>query len=105
MIRKFPFESEDETISSLLVPGILFSFMGIGLAWYEFHNPEWTFLEVLSAIILVLIVLSIARWLLLQVDLLKETRQKLMESYRLADNHEEKKEIQKELEKLYVSVK
>ena len=106
IVSKLPYKGEDEVISSILVPFVLFSFMGIGLAWHELYNPEWLFIEVLITTVLVGAVLASAWWVLAQVDLLIRCRRELMLCYKLTKNSEEKEKIKKKLEKnFYVFVK
>ncbi len=104
LISKLPYGNEDEIISAIIVPGMLFSFMAIGFMWYEFHDSRWILVEVLLFVLFVLCIFAIAWWTLAQVELLKVSRQELMLCYKLTKNSEEREKIKRKLADLCVSV-
>ena len=104
LISKLPYGNEDEIISAIIVPGMLFSLMAIGFMWYEFHDSRWILVEVLLFVLSVLCIFAIAWWTLAQVELLKVSRQELMLCYKLTKNSEEREKIKRKLADLCVSV-
>ena len=104
MISKLPFEHEDQAISEILVPGILFSFMAFGFVWYEFYDSRWILVEVLLFVLFAFCVFNIAWQILVQVLLLKVSRQELILCYSLTEDPEEREKIKRKLADLCVSV-
>ena len=104
LVSNLPFGSEDGRISWIAMSiGLLF-LVGIGaLLRYKMFGP-WLLKAVLFAAALVMVFMFIL-WLIAQVDLLKVSRQELMLCYKLTEEPEEKENVRKKLEKLYVFIK
>ena len=104
IVSKLPFGSEDEVISSVLVPMVLFSLMGIGVLWHEFYDPDLVFVEVLLTIVLIAAIVGFLWRVIAQVDLLKNSREELMHRYKTTKDKQEKEKIKNKLHQLCVTV-
>jgi len=103
VIAKIPYGGEEQTISSFIVPFVLFSLMGIGMLWHQIDEVLW--IKIVVAVILICIILVIVWRLLVHVDILRMLRNRIKIHYQLTEDKNEKLELEKRLSDLCVKLK
>ena len=108
IIASIPFREEEETLSGFIVPFVIFSVMGMGVAWYEFYEKITPFLGILMLIfmqqVFVIEIKDIMRWMIAQFDILRILRLRLEQHYKTTENEKEKLETKERLSYLCVKV-
>ena len=104
LISTLPFREEEEMLSGLIVPFILFSLMGVGTMWYEFYESLLPFLGVVITILIFVLSFTIMWWLVVQIDVLRILRLRLVTHYKLIEDEEERLKIKERLSDLCVKV-
>ena len=103
-IASIPFREEEKTLSGFIVPFVIFSVMGMGVAWYEFYEKITPFLGILMLIFISVLVIAIMRWMITQFDILRILRLRLEQHYKTTENEKEKLETKERLSYLCVKV-
>ena len=104
IIAKIPYGEEDQTISAIIVPVVLFSLMGIGVLWHELDNSLWIMIKIMVTLILIGIIVAVVWWIMVQIDVLRILRNRAKLHYQFANDDNEKLKIKKELSDLYMNV-
>ena len=104
VMSSFPFKEEEEALSGFIVPLVIFSFMGIGVMWYELFSSFSAILGIIISILIIILVFVIILWLIKQVDILRILRQRLELHYKNSKNEEEKLKTKERLSHLCVKV-
>ena len=93
IMSRLPFGEEDETASSVIVPGFIFSCFGIVAAWKDFYDKIGFILGLIMFLSFVAIIIRIAVWLIVQVDVLKSLRKEMVLRYKLTKDISEKQRL------------
>ena len=104
LMSKLPLGEEEEEMSSMIVPMILFPLIAIGILWYKFHNPLWAAIEITASIAIMAFVFVVAWWIIVQVDVLVALRKRYSMLYVNIQDPEEKLKIKDKLAELCVIV-
>ena len=104
LVSRLPLGEEEEEMSSMVVPMLLFPAIAIGILWYNFHNPSWIILEIVATIAIMAFIFITAWWISVQVEILITLRKRYKSLYNIVQTPEEKLEIKNKLAELYVSV-
>jgi hypothetical protein len=104
LIFILPFDNEEEILSGIIVPFVLFSFMGM-IAMCFGACKSWGFLMSLAiCIISSTLIFLITEWLIVQIDIIRILRLRLKIHYTNTQNEEERIETKKRLLDLFVKV-
>ncbi len=104
IIRSLPFGEEEDVLSGFIVPFVLFSLMGVGTIWYQFHEALFPIPGIVITASIFIIVAAIVWWLTVQIDVLHILRERLMFRYKNTEDDEEKLKIKNRLSDLCVRV-
>ena len=94
IISRLPFGEEDETASSVIVPVFIFSCFGIIVVWKEFYEEIGFALGLIAFLSFVAIIIRIAVWLIVQIDILKILRKETVLRYKLTKDSSEKQKLE-----------
>ena len=104
LMSSFPFKEEEETLSGLIVPFVLFSFMGLGVMWHELYESLIPFLGVVITISIFVLLFFILWWVIVQIDVLRVLRLRLDQHYKITKDEDDKLKTKKRLLDLCVKV-
>jgi hypothetical protein len=103
LMSSFPFKEEEETLSGLIVPFVLFSFMGLGVMWHEVEFSS-AFLGTIITILIFVSIIAIIWWLMIQIDVLRVLRLRLNQHYKITEDEDDRLKTKKRLLDLCVKV-